>query len=151
MEFVNRKQTSRVFRFMHLIWFHTFRRPSLSYRSLSVYQTCPDDLSGTDWKMSIVPTETCSFQIQRLHSGDIDSFQSQGSRAQGPQAISEVISEPAEVSFPQTVSCTINFYDEMSSSTAQLTLNAALLWPQLHPLFYHGATHCQLIADHSCY
>ena len=87
MECVNRKQTSRVLRFMPLIWLHTFRRSSLSYHSLSVYQTRPDDLSGTDSKMSIVPSETCSFQIQRLHPGGIDSFQSQGSRAQGPQAI----------------------------------------------------------------
>lgn len=62
-----------------------------------------------------------------------------------------LISGPAEVSFPQTVSCTIRFYDEMPSSTAQLALNAAVLWPQLHPIFYHGATHCGLIADRSCY
>lgn len=54
------------------------------------------------------------------------------------------MSGPAEVSFPQTISCTVNFYNEMSSSTAQLALNAVVLWPQLHPIFYCGATRRRL-------
>ena len=48
LEWVNRKQTSRVFHFMSFIWFHTFRRPSLSCHFPGVYQNRPDDLSGTE-------------------------------------------------------------------------------------------------------